>query len=366
MYLFHKKDQSMTEEVVKNSCDGRGSVSSLGVVLCISSFILSTSVVAMPNVATLTDSSSISFRVSQSQTASMQPSAVSQSAQMGQQAANADNETDNTATKAISDTLAKSQIVELSSQRTLTPTQFVAQLAVNDYVILGEYHDSVAQHQLAYWLLDQLHQQRPQGSLLVEMMRVEQQPYVDKLSQSANSAELDLNQIRQSLAWQASWDWQLYGPIVAHPIKHHYPLLATNLDKSEVSAMMKQAQPLKGNHSTNPSVRASIKDGILANHHLDNASAEDMQVVERMIDIQQHRDRRMAEKLLLAPSPSLLLTGNFHAQKTIGVPVHLADLQSHRPDKKQGVVVRMVDSLTDLKADKLTDAADYAWIIPDD
>ena len=254
--------------------------------------------------------------------------------------------------------VANSQIIDLASKKTLTAEGFVQQLASQDYVILGEYHDSKAQHQLAYWLLNELYQQRPQGSLLLEMLTLEQQPLVDKLAQNPPK---DLKHLNESLQWQSGWDWDLYGAIVQHPIKYGYELVATNLNKSEVKALMQSAEPLSGSASTSQQIKATIKDSIMANHHLDSASDEEMAMINRMVEIQQQRDRRMAEKMLSAPTPSLLLTGNFHAQKSVGVPIHLVDLQHSQSNKKQGVVVMMVDDIDELT----TDDADYAWLITD-
>ncbi|WP_230657423.1 ChaN family lipoprotein [Psychrobacter sp. I-STPA10] len=266
------------------------------------------------------------------------------------------------ATKMANPLLANSQIIDLANQKTITAQQFVQQLALQDYVILGEYHDSKAQHQLAYWLLAALDKQRPQGSLLLEMLTVAQQPLVDDVAQNHAVTLAELN---KSLQWQPAWDWGLYGNIVQHPINHGYDLVATNLSKSEVSALLQNTQPVQSisaNASTTEEIKSTIRNSIMANHHLDSASDEDMAMINRMVEIQQHRDRRMAEKILGAATPSLLLTGNFHAQKSVGVPVHLSDLQYEQPHKKQGVVVMMVADIDDLT----TKDADYVWVINDE
>ena len=137
----------------------------------------------------------------------------------------------------LSRQLVKSQIIDLTNDKNLTEAEFVQQLARYDYVILGEYHDSYAQHQLALWLLEALHKQRPQASLLLEMLRVDQQPMVDEVLQRD---VMDLSELKQSLKWQSSWDWGLYGKIVEHPVKHHYELVATNLSTAEVSSLMQK------------------------------------------------------------------------------------------------------------------------------
>ncbi|WP_338206311.1 ChaN family lipoprotein, partial [Parageobacillus thermoglucosidasius] len=45
-----------------------------------------------------------------------------------------------------------------------------------------------------------------------------------------------------------------------------------------------------------------------------------------MLAVQQQRDRQMAEQLLKAPQPALLLAGAYHVRKDLGVPLHLVDL----------------------------------------
>lgn len=311
----------------------------------------------VPTLATLTDSSTVSYRASKTarplDQATSNPTYASHPVIV-------DNPAGASETKAA---LTHSHIIDLKTNQAITAEQFVNQLAGQDYVILGEFHDSKAQHKLAYWLLESLNRQRPQGSLLLEMMTVDQQPLIEQVAESAKTTAIDLNQLNQALAWQSSWDWRLYGDIVSHPIEHGYPLIATNLTKAEVSAMMKESLPIQGYDSTGPAIKASIKDSIIANHHLDHASDEDMIVVNKMVEIQQHRDRRMAEMILSSPAPSLLLTGNFHAQKAVGVPLHLADLQYDQRIKKQGLVVMMVDSLEDIDGDDAAKDADYAWVI---
>ena len=52
-----------------------------------------------------------------------------------------------------------------------------------------------------------------------------------------------------------------------------------------------------------------------------------------MLAVQQQRDRRIAERVLGAPQPALLLTGSYHARKDLGVPLHLADLGAEGESK---------------------------------
>ena len=80
-----------------------------------------------------------------------------------------------------------------------------------------------------------------------------------------------------------------------------------------------------------------------------------------MVQVQQFRDRRMAEKLLSAKQPAFLLTGNLHADKHIGVPIHVLDITAKMPNKPNGAVIVMVNELTEADSKE----ADFVWVIND-
>lgn len=258
------------------------------------------------------------------------------------------------------------QIINLATQQTISFHDFVKQLAEYDNVILGEYHDRVNQHILAIQLLDNLQKIRPQGSLLLEMLTVEQQDFVNQTQQNPPK---NLDKLPKIINWQKSWDWQLYGDIVKHPFLYNYPLIATNLTKTEVKILMQGAEPIKGYQSTKPLIKQHIFNTIIKNHDMkaDALDESDKRLVNNMVEIQQFRDRRMAEKILSAPKPTLLLAGNYHAQKNIGVPIHLQDLTQdladNDPKKSSKTAVVMMLSNTAELGEIDTTKADFAWVI---
>ena len=75
-----------------------------------------------------------------------------------------------------------------------------------------------------------------------------------------------------------------------------------------------------------------------------------------MLAVQQQRDRRMAERLLSAPTPSLLLAGGWHVRKDVGVPLHVVDVGEPRAP----TVLMLAE-----QGDEVTQAmADYVWYTP--
>ncbi len=239
-------------------------------------------------------------------------------------------------------------IRELASGRALTPQELVERLAVAPRVLVGEQHDNPDHHALQLWLLRQLAAQRPQGSLLMEMLNPDQQAKVDA-AQAATRAGQPPADAYQALSWQANWDWGVYGPLVTYALRQPYPLLSANLDRAQIMQIYKQRPTLSGEASTTQRVQATLLDDIRESHCGLLPEAQ----MPAMLAVQQQRDRRMAERLLAAPTPALLLAGAFHVRKDLGVPLHLQDLGA---GEGNAVLV-----LAEVGKTVSADSADYVW-----
>ncbi|RCL22273.1 iron(III) ABC transporter [Pseudomonas sp. AFG_SD02_1510_Pfu_092] len=235
-------------------------------------------------------------------------------------------------------------IVDLASGQLISPEMLLQRLALAPRVLVGEKHDNPDHHALQLWLLRALQSQRPQGSLLLEMLQPEQQPLLDTLARQPLPADLP-----KALAWQEGWDWQLYGPIVTEALQQHVPLLAANLSPAEMRQAYRQPVALVGERSNAPAVTAALLEQVRAGH----CGMLPESQLPAMLAVQQQRDRRMAEQLLVAPQPALLLAGAYHVRKDVGVPLHLADLQA------QGVGKVLL--LAEVGAQVEAVEADYVW-----
>ncbi|MBA5980413.1 ChaN family lipoprotein [Pseudomonas sp. MD195_PC81_125] len=210
------------------------------------------------------------------------------------------------------------EIRDLHSGQVLTAQELLTRLAGAPHVIIGEQHDNADHHAAQLWLLRSLGEQRPQGSLLLEMLTPDQQPNVDQVRHAA-ARPTDL---AAALDWQDGWDWKLYGPIVRFALTQSYPLLAANLDDSEIRAVYRQPPALTGVRSNAATVKATLLEQISDSH----CGLLPKSQMPAMLSVQQQRDRRMAERLLAAPTPAMLLAGAWHARKDAGVPLHVLDL----------------------------------------
>lgn len=239
-------------------------------------------------------------------------------------------------------------ILDLRSGERITPQRLVERLARASRVVVGEQHDNPDHHALQLWLSRELAAQRPQGSVLLEMLNPSQQTRVDQVRAETRAGRPPLDAIR-ALAWQPGWDWAMYGALVRYQLRQPYPLLAANLDREEIMRIYQQRPALQGQASTAAAVQQRLQRDIRESH----CGLLPESQVPAMLAVQQQRDRRMAEALLAAPRPSLLLAGAFHARKDLGVPLHLADLGAG-----QGNAVLM---LAEVGRQVDASMADYVW-----
>jgi uncharacterized iron-regulated protein len=239
-------------------------------------------------------------------------------------------------------------IRELATGRILTPQELVERLAVAPRVLVGEQHDNPDHHALQLWLLRQLAAQRPQGSLLLEMLNPNQQPKVDA-AQAASRAGQPPADPYQALSWQANWDWGVYGALVTYALRQPYPLLSANLDRAQIMQIYKQRPALSGEASTTQQVQATLLEDIRESH----CGLLPETQMPAMLAVQQERDRRMAERLLAAPMPAVLLAGAFHVRKDLGVPLHLRDLGAGEGN----AVLVLAEAGRTVNAE----SADYVW-----
>ncbi|WP_439886296.1 ChaN family lipoprotein [Pseudomonas sp. MBLB4123] len=239
-------------------------------------------------------------------------------------------------------------IRDLRSGERLSPEALVERLADAERLLVGERHDNPDHHALQLWLLEALAARREPGALLLEMLDAAQQARVDAV-QAAARLPADLP---AALAWQPGWDWALYGPILRHALTEGVPLRAANLSRDELLAVYRQPPALPAGAASAPAVRERLLTQ-LRQAHCDKLPDSQLPA---MLAVQQQRDRRMAEALLAAPAPSLLLAGAYHVRRDLGVPLHLADLGA-------GGGTRVLQ-LAEVGAAVTAAQADFVWYTP--
>ncbi|TVP90234.1 MAG: iron(III) ABC transporter [Pseudomonadaceae bacterium] len=222
--------------------------------------------------------------------------------------------------------------------------QLVAALADQPAVLLGEKHDNPDHQALQLWLLQALQSEREQASLVMEMLRSEQQLQLD---QWQGQPLPDDPALPEKLGWQG-WDWSAYGELVRWGLTYPERLLASNLSRDEIQAAYHEPERLDTSRYS-PEAREEL-GRVMQRSHCDKLPEERLPA---MLAIQQARDQRMASVLSAADTPGLLVAGAFHVRKDLGVPLHWPAAVA------EPVVVMLVEAGSDLPH---ADQADWVWL----
>lgn len=245
------------------------------------------------------------------------------------------------------------KIVDLHSGSEVTAEQLLNQLADAPLVLLGEKHDNADHHALQLWLLQALEARRVQGSVVMEMLTLDQQTKVSQVQSQIQSGERP-EDLPLALNWHAGWDWPQYRALVSHIIEQPYPLLAGNLNPDALMDIYRNPPQLMGAESTRAEVVERLTEQIREGHCNKLPEAQ----LPAMLAVQQQRDRSMAKVLLEAPKPTLLIAGAYHVRQDVGVPLHIHDLQ--RIEKLKQVIVIFAEA--DQEVDR--GSADFIWYTP--
>ena len=192
-------------------------------------------------------------------------------------------------------------------------------------LLLGEVHDNAAQPAQRLQRLQQALATGARPTLLMEQFDRERQPQIDQLLAGAahprSPAQVQaLIDRLEALAGgaQAGWDWALYRPLIQLALQRGLPLVAANVSRGDVRAVIEQGLAARGFAAAVPAdILAAQAAAIEASHcgQVDAASAR------RMAQAQVARDQFMARQLVAhAAGGAVLLAGNGHVRKDLGVP----------------------------------------------
>ena len=200
-----------------------------------------------------------------------------------------------------------------------------AQAGQPQVLLLGEVHDNAQGHRQRYELLRRRVEAGWRPAIAMEQFDRERQDLLSKAQAGCLDAECLIRVIGGP-----RWDWQQYRPLLELALQYQLPLVAVNLSRADASRVVRDGVA----SSFNPLVvaeyrlgeplpaalRAAQQEEIVAGHC--NMLPEAM--VDGMVDAQVARDIWMA-KLIRAQRPRdvVLIAGNGHVRKDVGVPYWL-------------------------------------------
>lgn len=182
-----------------------------------------------------------------------------------------------------------------------------------DALLLGEQHDAQEHQQLQRQVVEWLAANRTLAALAMEMAPSGKN--TRKLAPNASES-----QVRAALEWnEAGWPWQTYGPVVMDAVRAGVPVIGANLPTAQQSDAMQDGTL---DQRLSPGALLTQKQRIREGHCNLLPEAQ----ILPMTRIQIARDIAMAQSIEQAIQPGrtvLLIAGNQHVERELGVPAHL-------------------------------------------
>lgn len=202
-------------------------------------------------------------------------------------------------------------------------------------VLLGEVHDNAEQHRLRLAVLRRALHAGWRPAIAMEQFDADRQAEIDRARRERPGDARYL--IEQASAGRRGWEWAHYRPIVALALEFELPLLAANLPPSEAARLVRsdyaevlgEARARELGLVPPPSAdwQAEQQRAVDAGH----CGRLPAELLGGMARAQFARDAVMADTLRRhGPQGTVLLAGNGHVRRDLGVPRWLNDLPPER------------------------------------
>ena len=233
------------------------------------------------------------------------------------------------------------RIWDVRGGRFIEEVAFHAALARAHFVALGETHDNPLHHELQARALAAMVAAGRRPAVAFEMLDLAQQPQVDSVL--TGSPPHDPDALAKAVGWaDTGWpDFALYRPVFATALAAELPIVAANLSRKQVRAVVKS-----GASTLTPAVRQlldragplpeaaaqEIRDEMWESHCRELPRS----MLDPFVTMQRARDAQLAERVLAARGDgAVLIAGSGHARTDRAVPSYLA---REAPDRSRAAV----------------------------
>jgi uncharacterized iron-regulated protein len=202
--------------------------------------------------------------------------------------------------------------IDMATRSPITEAALAQRLQAATHVLLGELHDNPKHHhaqaQLLMWLL----QASPKRAVLFEMLEPSQESAAQTYLAHAGSAA----GFGEAASWQKGWPpFVQYEPILDVVVANHLSVYAANLPRADAKAIAmgsKEVTVPPLDKAQEESLAREIDEGHCGMLPKDHSAP--------MAKAQRARDLAMAEAMLRAGGPTVLIAGRGHVRKDRGVP----------------------------------------------
>lgn len=243
-----------------------------------------------------------------------------------------------------------------AGQQFIPPQQVLDDCAHAALCMLGEQHDHPDHHAVQAWIVAALAQRGTLAALALEM--------ADAGLRFDGPRDAPEAVVRERLHWnEDGWPWTLYAAPVMAAVRAGAPVAGVNLPQAGMRPAMRQA---RWDASVPPAVRQRIQ-GDVAESHCGLLPASQLPAMAR---IQFARDDSMAAHSLALTRPGktvALLTGSFHANRTLGIALHLAAHAARTPPgvpRPLTVFSLLLQGLAPDTQAELPEGYDAVWFTP--
>jgi len=202
-------------------------------------------------------------------------------------------------------------------------------------VLLGEVHDNVAQHRLRAQALRQMLERGSRPALAFEQFDRDMQPQINRARQEPGDTASRVTHLIE-VAGARGWNWELYRPYLALALEYDLPIVAANLSRSQAMRIAREGADsvFDAKQRTALGLDAVAPDLERAQEHeieLGHCGRVPPEALPALAMAQIARDAFLAESIRpYFDRGVVLLTGNGHARRDIGVPRHLSREEAAR------------------------------------
>jgi uncharacterized iron-regulated protein len=207
------------------------------------------------------------------------------------------------------------------------PTALMQAMQGHRVVLLGEVHDNAAQHTLRVAALRQLVVKGARPAIAFEQFDRERQSDIDRARRERPG---DANYLIAQAKGRDEWQWNFYRPFVALALEYDLPIVAANLSRDKAMQVAIEGWPAVFDARMRDELKLDSLPADFRRKHADaiavgHCNLLGSEVLPVRARAQIARDIIMAQVIRpYVDRGVVLLAGNGHVRRDIGVPFWLA------------------------------------------
>jgi uncharacterized iron-regulated protein len=223
--------------------------------------------------------------------------------------------------------LAPGRIWDVRETRFVDERELVGALSAARFRLLGERHDNAGHHAVRARLIAAMAAGGARPAVVFEQFTLDH----DAALRAAQVPGIDAERLADAGRLERrSWDWPLHKPVVEAALAIPLPIRAGNLARNDLRGDVQQAVERSDAGWAarlraapwSATQRRALEEDIVDGH----CGKLPPSVVPRIVLAQRARDAALAQALVDAATPSgaILIAGNGHVRRDVGVPAYLA------------------------------------------